>query len=296
MRYIKFFALPLLVSLSFAAQQSVQTQVFPANAGAVTQAAPEAQGTQASQPQNNNIFLEYYAKQGSAFSASVFKQENGALVKRDISYDDLKKTVVIFFGDWCPHCHRFLTDFSKYIGTLTAKGIKIMLLNVPSVERLKTWQDPTSQDYQNALQKVQSYGINPSSGVELVLLGERTTLAKTGVSGLPVFIAVKDAKEYFRGVGDKGVSKLQLSDANVLKQFLEIWGDDSKDSAKDDSVAEKKSTKSPKHKAEKKSSKKSTQRKLSGAPKLSKTAMIESRTATEMLNNIPWKLDLNLDK
>ena len=271
-----------------------QAPVYPANAGAYTTVQSVPQVNQVVQSttttQNNNIFLEYYAKQGGNFSAPVFFFENNALVKREISYDDLKKSVVIFFGDWCPHCHKFLTEFSKNIATLAKSGVNVIFLHIPSVEKLKNWQEPSVQDYQAVVQKLSSYGINSSStNVKIVLLGERTALSQLGISGLPVFLAVKNAKEYFRGVGDSGVSKLQLSDSNVLRQFLEIWGKD--ESTKSDLTEVKNNKKSEKSK--KKSPRKIIHDKKSKPVKLSKKALIESKTATEMLNNLPWKIDLN---
>ena len=291
MKNIKILIVSLWIqSVSFAQQ----APVYPANAGAYTTVQSVPQVNQVVQSttttQNNNIFLEYYAKQGGNFSAPVFFFENNALVKREISYDDLKKSVVIFFGDWCPHCHKFLTEFSKNIATLAKSGVNVIFLHIPSVEKLKNWQEPSVQDYQAVVQKLSSYGINSSStNVKIVLLGERTALSQLGISGLPVFLAVKNAKEYFRGVGDSGVSKLQLSDSNVLRQFLEIWGKD--ESTKSDLTEVKNNKKSEKSK--KKSPRKIIHDKKSKPVKLSKKALIESKTATEMLNNLPWKIDLN---
>ena len=120
----KFVIFPLLLSSLNATQQGNQAQVYPANAGeAVHAEQPSTNVTESNNIQNasqsvdsksNNVFLEYYAKQGNDFSMSVFYNENGNLVKRNISYDDLQRTVVIFFGNWCPHCHKFLTGFSKF--------------------------------------------------------------------------------------------------------------------------------------------------------------------------------------
>ena len=291
MKNIKIGILPLFASSALFAQQ---VPVYPANAGAYTTVQSMPQDNKGAQTisatQSNNIFLEYYAKQGSNFSAPVFFFENNALIKRDISFDDLKKSVVIFFGDWCPHCHKFLTEFSKHIATLAKNGINVIFLHVPSIEKLRNWQDPTLQDYQAVVQKLSSYGISASaSNVKVVLLGDRLSLSQLGISGLPVFIAVKNAKEYFRGVGDSGVSKLQLSDPNILKQFLEIWSNDKNNKAGGN---ERKSNKKP-EKLRNKSQKNAIYQSKSKAVKLSKKAMVESKTATEMLNSLPWKIDLN---
>ncbi len=292
MKSIRFLIFPLLTSAVVAMQQGEQITVYPANAGEATRPfqqipneIPQA-NTQAGNSNTSNAFLEYYARQGNDFSAPVFYQENGNLVKRDISYDDLKKAVVIFFGDWCPHCHKFLTEFSQNIGKLTSQGIKVILLNVPSVEKLKNWQDPTMQDYQLAIQELNTCGINTANNVDVVLLGDRMALSKVGVSGLPVFLAIKNAKEYFRGIGSNGVSRLQFADPNVLKQFLDIWGE-----SKDEVKREQKVAKSKKIKKETLKSAKAKKRTAKKTVKLSRKAMIESKTATEMLNSIPWKFN-----
>lgn len=292
----KFVIFPLLFSSLNAMQQGSQVQVYPANAGeAVYTGQPGNTGitgdntqvvSQTAEKKSNNIFLGYYAKQGNDFSMSVFYNENGNLVKRNISYDDLQKTVVIFFGNWCPHCHKFLTGFAKDISKITEKGVKVILISVPSVEKLKNWNDPTTQDYNTTISGLNSWGINPSTNVEIVLLGDRVALSKAGVSGLPVFIAVKQAKEYFRGVGSAGVAKINLSDPNILKQFLDIWDEDKKDEPK--TSKEKKIKKT--NKKEKKASKPA---KKHVSVKRTKEAKIEARTATEMLNTSAWKLDLN---
>ena len=293
MKNIKIWTLPLLVPSMSLAQQA---PVYPANAGAYTTAQTISQDNQGAQgtaaPLRKNIFLEYYAKQGSDFSAPVFfLEKKTTLVKHDdFGSNNLEKSVVVVFGDWCPHCHKFLTEFSKHIATLAKNGINVIFLHVPSIEKLRNWQDPTLQDYQAVVQKLSSYGISASaSNVKVVLLGDRLSLSQLGISGLPVFIAVKNAKEYFRGVGDSGVSKLQLSDPNILKQFLEIWSNDKNYKAGGN---ERKSNKKP-DKLRNKSQKNAIYKSKSKAVKLSKKAMVESKTATEMLNSLPWKIDLN---
>lgn len=246
---------------------------------------------------NDNIFLEYYAKQGDDFTASVYYNESQKLNKRDISFDGLKKAVVIFSGDWCPYCHNFLTNFSQYINTLNSKGINIIIVNVPSIDKLRNFVTPTIDDYNEVKTKLESYGINFSSMTRLAILGEKATLARNGIEGLPVFVAIKNGKEYFRGVGQSGVSKLQLSDQTVLKQFLEIWDEKVEQS---DSV--KKSEKITSNKKAKKTHKQQAS-KVSGINKKktknnklkSKVDISASKNATELLNSMGWTAqNLNL--
>ena len=142
------------------------------------------------------------------------------------------------------------------------------------------------QDYQSAIQELNACGINTANNIDVVLLGDRMALSKVGVSGLPVFLAIKNAKEYFRGIGSNGVSKLQLADPSVLGQFLDIWGRNRDEIKKEQKVAKHKKVKTGTVKGAK--AKKRTGKKTI---KLSGKAMIESKTATEMLNSIPWKFD-----
>lgn len=240
---------------------------------------------------NDNIFLEYYAKQGDDFNASVYYNESGELAKRDISFDDLKKTVVIFSGDWCPYCHNFLTNFSQYINTLNSKGIKIIIVNVPSIDKLRNFVAPTTDDYNEVKSKLESYGINFSSMTKLALLGEKATLARNGIEGLPVFIAIKNGKEYFRGIGQTGVSKLQLSNQTVLKQFLEIW-DEEVDQSKSNKeiqkpISQKKSITKPR-KQKQQNTKIYKLNKPKKTKVKSKVDISASKNATELLNSISW--------
>ena len=239
---------------------------------------------------NDNTFLEYYAKQGDDFNASVYYNESGELAKRDISVDDLKKTIVIFSGDWCPYCHNFLTNFSQYTNTLNSKGIKIIIVNVPSVDKLKNFVAPSIDNYEKVKSKLESYGVNFSPMTRLALLGEKATLARNGIEGLPVVIAIKNGIEYFRGIGQTGVSKLQLSNKTVLKQFLEIW-DEEVDQSKSNSkiqkpTSQKKIAKS--HKQKHQNIKVHKSNKLKKTKTKSKIDISASKNATELLNSISW--------
>jgi len=246
---------------------------------------------------NDNIFLEYYAKQGDDFTASVYYNESQKLNKRDISFDDLKKAIVIFSGDWCPYCHNFLTNFSQYINTLNSKGINIIIVNVPSIDKLRNFVPPTIDDYNEVKSKLESYGINFSSMTRLAILGEKATLARNGIEGLPVFIAIKNGKEYFRGIGQSGVSKLQLSDQTVLKQFLEIWDEKVEQSDSDKKLekitSDNKAKKTHKQQASKTSG--INKKKIKNSKLKSKVDISASKNATELLNSIGWATqELNL--
>lgn len=203
-------------------------------------------------PKETNMFLEYYSRQGAEFGSSLYVQE-ASLSKQNISQDDLKKAVVVFFGDWCPHCDSFLKSFSKNVELLRLAGVNVIFINVPSIDRLKNWKEPTVDEFNAAENKIASYGIKLSNKKVFVgLLGDRITLAKSGIEGLPVVIAVKDGREYFRGVGESGVSKLNLSDQAVLKQFLEIWDKEPKETnAAKDTGKSQKSSVSKKNRAHK---------------------------------------------
>lgn len=177
-----------------------------------------------------NPFLEYYTRQGSKLfndKSFFFFQEGKKLVKRFISVDNLKKSLVIFFGDWCPHCKTFLTAFSKSIELLRLSGINIIFIAVPTIDKLRDWKDPNIDDFNNAENKIASFGIKLSHKQTFVtLIADRMILANCGIEGLPVIIAVKNGEERYRAVGENAIRKLDLSNQNTLQQFLEIWDDD----------------------------------------------------------------------
>ena len=173
---------------------------------------------------SQNVFLENYVRKGAQFKATVYKKDkNGQLYKTKLSKEDLNKTIVIFFGDWCPHCSTFLTGFARNINSLVASGVKIIFVSVPSIERLQKWQIPNDTDYTEAEQKLSSFGIQTDQSVNLVLLGDKTTLDDNIIDSLPTMLAVKDGKEYFRGGSDNSIDKVDLSNQNSMNQFLEIW-------------------------------------------------------------------------
>jgi thiol-disulfide isomerase/thioredoxin len=167
---------------------------------------------------------------------------SAGLEKRTLSTADLKKAVVVFFGDWCPHCEKFLGRFSGQLHLLTEKGVRIIFVGIPSVEALKQpWKDPTPAEYEIYDSKLRTHGIRLGDQVSLCALGDRVTLGKAAVEGLPAVLAVKEGAERFRGVGQDGLNKLDLADARTLEQFLAIW-DERKD--------EKSEREKKKHKSE----------------------------------------------
>jgi thiol-disulfide isomerase/thioredoxin len=235
----------VVISLASACHVSYAQQrgqaVYQAQAGTVPAyeaPQPPAQNNQPSQqpvfnsPQmndsnpfaKNNRFLAAYDKQGREFSANVFEEKGGRLSRLSLSGDAIKKCVVVFIGDWCPHCEKFISTFAHSIDLLKSNGVKILFLAVPSIDRLRNWREPTIADYESVKQKVTSFGVRLGNGVQIVLLGDGATLARSGVEGLPVFLAIDEGKEKFRGTGEGSLSKVNLSDENVRNEFLEIWG------------------------------------------------------------------------
>lgn len=279
MKNIKLFVLPLLAS-SVIAQQNIVTQpqtaaqnanppVYPANAGAAVQ-----QNIFQAQPQSGQ---QAGIVQWKDFGASVFYHERNTLVKRDLSVDSLKKAAVIFFGDWCPNCHKFITDSAQYLAQLHKSGINVILIHIPSADKLQNWQDPTPHEYESIKQKVASFGIK-TSNVQIVLLGERTVLSRLGITGLPVFIAVKDSKEFHREIGTTGAA--QLKNEAIRTQLMNVWKAGKENKAKS-SKSGKKSTQMSQTKA----SQGKSERKSESNPKLNKEQMIRAKTATAMLND-----------
>ncbi len=183
------------------------------------------------QVQSNNPFLEYYNKQGNTLLKDnisfYFRDKNNTLQKRQLTSSAQKKSVMVFFGDWCPHCDAFLKTFSQHIDLLRLSDVTIIFVAVPSISKLKNWTEPTIDEFNTAERKIESYGIKLSSSKTfVVMISHPSTLSICGVEGLPVMIALQNGKEKFRAVGEKAVQKMNLSNTLVLKQFLEIWDDD----------------------------------------------------------------------
>lgn len=188
---------------------------------------------------SSNPFLEYSVRQNSQLfkdgSSFYFQSGSRSLTKRGISQDHLKKAVVVFFGDWCPHCDSFLRAFSPHVELLRLSGVSTIFVAIPSIERLKNWKDPNIDEFNAAENKIASYDIKLATKKTFVaMIGDRSVLATCGIEGLPVFVAVKEGKEVCRFVGEKAVQKINISDPAVLKQFLSIW--DSEESRKVESV------------------------------------------------------------
>ncbi len=190
------------------------------------------QGNNWSNNQNNgnynngqqNAFTENYALKGKQFRATVFKKDgNNQLIRAELNSNNLQKAIVIFFGDWCPHCSRFLRNFSKNIPALTQSGVKIIFIGVPSVEKLQKWGDPTDADYNENLQKLNDFSIQLGNNVELVLLGNSGSLGNNSVDSLPTMMAISYGKECFRGGADNSIERAEFNNNDEVNQFLQVF-------------------------------------------------------------------------
>ncbi|MDR1488188.1 MAG: redoxin domain-containing protein [Holosporales bacterium] len=256
----------LFVGCLFLAQDSNSNNppVYQAQAGKqpTTVQAPQQQTPpvfgSSNQQQLANSFLEYYTRQGTPLfkgNESFLFQSNGkTLKKKSIDVKDQKKCVLIFFGEWCPHCHAFLTKFSKNIDLLRLTGITVIFIAIPSIEKLKHWQEPDIDDFNAAENKISSYGIKlVHDRVFVTMIGERSILATCGIEGLPVIVAVENGIEKFRDVGESAVQKMDFSNQETFKQFLEIWDNNKKESEKVDTQS---LNETPKEEQEEETSKK----------------------------------------
>ena len=250
------------------------------------------ENVQNQEKQSSNIFLEYYTRQGTKLfhedTKFFFQGDDGELKKKAISSSDLKKAVVIFFGEWCPHCNQFLTQFARHISLLESAGISVILVDVPTIERLKNWQDPNVDEFNAAENKIASYNIPLShKGIYVTMIGSREILAECGVEGLPVLVAVKDGKEMFRTSGSSAMQKMDLNNNNVLQQFLSIWTDkQDNDNATDTdkkTEAKNKKSKSGSHSKVKSSSK------TKSHTKSSKSRAKTQKNTKQTLGKTNWK-------
>lgn len=200
----------------------------------------------------NNPFLNNYVRKNKVFSASVYKlDKNGKLYKTTLDNKSLKKTVVIFFGDWCPNCAKFLGSLSKYLKQLLDSGINIIFIGVPKLEEIRDWRKPSISDYNNARNQLRQYKIlleqldpngydsagNPnkkSKKVELVLLGDSDVLEKNDITVLPTMLAINNGTEQFRGSSDNSLDIVNFENPTAIQQFQEIWNTNNDDDNDDD--------------------------------------------------------------
>lgn len=221
-----------LLWLSLNKAWSVQNvPIYQAHAGNNTNQNFQVQMSNSQSVNNVNSFLEYYAKQNSRLfkdgALFFFKDKGSKLIKRSINQEHLKKAVVVFFGDWCPHCNVFLRAFAPHVELLRLSGVTTIFVAIPSIDKLRNWRDPNINEFNIAENKVASYNITLKTNRTFVtMIGDKSVLTTCGIEGLPVFVAVHDGKEKCRFVGEKAIQRINLSDPNVLKQFLAIWDED----------------------------------------------------------------------
>jgi thiol-disulfide isomerase/thioredoxin len=228
----------LLLSLKVVASQP---PVFQAHAGqkTVQKGQPSANsgddgemanhGTREEQGSNQqNQFLEYYPRQGQPLFLDnmdfCFLSNEQKIVKRQINGSLTEKAIVIFWGEWCPHCETCLKTFSPYFEILRLAGIKTIFVHVPTMEVLKNWRDPTVDDFNEAKNKLTSCGVTlVDNWVFLTMIGDKSVLSGCAVTSLPVMIAIKDNREVCRVVGVNAVQKINLSNPDTFRKFLGIW-------------------------------------------------------------------------
>ena len=260
------------------------------------------------QNNSNNPFLKNYARKSKRFSATVCRLEKGKnKLSRPTTLDSksLKKAVVIFFGDWCPNCARFLTGLSKYLNQLVQDGIRIIFIGVPSPETLQDWKSPTITDYNSAKDKLRSYNIvleqldpkgydsngNPKSNnrkVELVLLGDEEVLNKNAIDSLPTMLVIRDSNEQFRGSSDNSLDIVNFESPSAMQQFKEIWNEEDEDDEDDDDDRDEDEDDDDDEEEEATKAKKKSKDKKKSVIKKNKSSN-KKKTTNIKLNNKPTK-------
>lgn len=273
----------------------------------------------------NNPFLNNYARRNRRFSASIYKMDrNGTLYKTQLDSKSLQKAIVIFFGDWCPHCANFLNSLSRYLNQLISSGIKIIFISVPSIERIQNWQTPSIADYNEAQQKLRSFNIIPEQlnqyaqteydnakqqkknkqqynhdilyinmpAVELVLLGDNSVLDNNAIDSLPTMLAINNGTEQFRGGSDNSLDVVNFENSVTMQQFNEIWyeeDDEEEEEDEDDAEDYEEEDEEPKRQVKKK--KKSTGKKSSSSNKKKKTNTNKKSPSKKTASSKPSKVD-----
>ncbi|MDR1476295.1 MAG: hypothetical protein LBI20_03185 [Holosporales bacterium] len=158
---------------------------------------------------------------------SIFVKKGEKLIKKEIDKGTLKKALLIFVGEWCPHCEAFLQSFKESVRILALYGVHIVFVYVPQPPVLQNWRDPTLTEYKSAEEKLAGWGIDVNQPkVSLTMLGSSPDLRRAEVNSLPVAIAVKDGKEVFRGEGSSLVQTLDMRALPTLVDFASILNDD----------------------------------------------------------------------
>jgi thiol-disulfide isomerase/thioredoxin len=170
--------------------------------------------------------LAPYAQQGNTFRGLIYTFESGTPILRPFTEADLHNVVIIFIANWCPHCDYALRTWAPHFAKLTARGIRIILVNVPALEDLKSGKVPTKKEHDDTIQKLLTLGVRVGGLIRLVFAGTKATLIDAGIVGLPVILAILDGKERFRAFGNSGVATLNLADDKVVSNFMAIFDSD----------------------------------------------------------------------
>ncbi|MDR1233551.1 MAG: hypothetical protein LBJ92_00125 [Holosporales bacterium] len=166
------------------------------------------------------------------FDVEVYVQENGNLVKRHINQSILRKALVVFIGEGCPHCERFLSEFAQHYRRITNEGVVTVFIRIPSISDLQAGRIPTMQEYDSAVSEVRVVGA-PSNTIKVFLLADYPSLMRVGITAIPVGFIVNHSKQRLKMEGDTLFQKTDFSDDSVLQSFLEYFkGNEESDQGK----------------------------------------------------------------
>ncbi|MDR0640350.1 MAG: hypothetical protein LBF65_01275 [Holosporales bacterium] len=202
--------LRVVIAILMCVSVGVAGQVYQANAGSPSQMVGQSM---------------LNTSNATDFDVEVYVLENGNLVKRHINQSILRKALVVFIGEGCPHCEKFLSGFAQHYKRLTSEGVTVVFVRIPAIDALQAGRVPTMQEYESAASET-SVVSSPSNTVKVFLLADYPALMKVGVTAIPVGFIVDRGAQRLKMEGDALIQKTDFSDDSVLQSFLEYYTKD----------------------------------------------------------------------
>ncbi|MDR0630541.1 MAG: thioredoxin family protein [Holosporales bacterium] len=156
------------------------------------------------------------------FGTKIYKKINGRLAQISIPSSSLQNTIVIFGAVWCPHCKKLKETLSgNSVDLIRKNNINIIIINVPKgVIQKKDLYQLSSQDYEESEQEAKSLNLDSKA---FICLGDKATLLKAGIKGLPTVFVVKNGEIKYRVEGEDAISKLNFVDPTAQEKLLELF-------------------------------------------------------------------------
>ena len=155
--------------------------------------------------------------------------QDNRLLPKMLSQEELSKTIVIFWADWCVFCKKFLLDVFPKLFELHKKeqelGLektKIIFIKVPEIRNIMKWKNPTTNDFDQA-EKTLQYA-QQDDCIKSFLLADLHSLEINKVISIPSVIFVKNGIEISRASScAKSSDILNFKNPKILNDFINIF-------------------------------------------------------------------------